>query len=300
MLEPIALSESASLGEFVQRAWDEHAQHPQAVADELRRRAPAVTGDEPGADAIGLAEHVLLAHLHDPGALQAWLQALPPAVHDAPACAAALLRARVALAALRGEPAPPAPEAVRWRALHAVWAVWAHEGQAERALTQLRAEEPRALQHHDAAATRALAATCNNCATDLCEGPRGDAARDALMLEAAHAARRLWTQGGTWVHAERAEYRLARCHAVLGLGEAALGHARACLAALQAHAGDPQADALESFFAHEALAWAARAAGDAAGEAAAVGQMAALLPQVPDAALRDWAAQSLQALRAAA
>jgi hypothetical protein len=49
-------------------------------------------------------------------------------------------------------------------------------------------------------------------------------------------------------------------------------------------------------FAHEALAWASRAAGDAAGEAAERERMAALLPQVEDAGLREWAAEALHAL----
>jgi hypothetical protein len=117
-----------------------------------------------------------------------------------------------------------------------------------------------------------------------------------LMLAAAEASRRLWGRAGSWVHAERAEYRLARCHAALGHGVLALAHARACLAGIEAHAGDPQADALERLFAHEALAWASRAAGDAAGEAAERERMAALLPQVEDAGLREWAAEALHAL----
>jgi hypothetical protein len=87
---------------------------------------------------------------------------------------------------------------------------------------------------------------------------------------------------------ERAHYQLAHCHAVLGEGERALTHAKACKGTIDAHADEPQADACERFFAHEALAWAYRVLGDRAAAAEERYRMATLVAHVADTALRSW------------
>nr|MDH4391380.1 hypothetical protein [Aquabacterium sp.] len=90
------------------------------------------------------------------------------------------------------------------------------------------------------------------------------------------------------------EYRLALCHAVAGHGAAALQHAQLCLAGCAA-AGSA-ADAVEHFFAHEALARAHHVAGDGPAAAAARATMAALLSQIDSAdGLRAWCAEVLGA-----
>lgn len=281
-----------TLRAVVDDGWNRHAGAPQAVAETLAARAATLAGDPAAADAIGLAEHVWLAHLHDPAGLTRFLDALG-------AASPALLRARWTLEAATGRPAHLLPEiapALRWRALQNLWALQVHRGQAADARQALAAELPLALAHEDAATRRALAATCNNLAVELRLGMRGDAARDALMLDVAAASRELWTGCGTWVHVERADYQLAHCHAVLGQGGLALQHARACLAAIDAHAGAPEADAFECFFAHEALAVALRASADAAAVQAERARMVALLEQIADAGLRAWAGEALAAL----
>jgi hypothetical protein len=238
--------------------------------------------------------------LRDAAGLAEFLAALPGAVAESAHSAAAVRRARWALAMLAGHEAPVLPVRERWRAMHGPWIVWAQQGRTQDALALLRLERPAALAHPDAAARRALAATCNNVAGDLREGPCGDGARDTLMLEAAEAARALWGSAGTWVHAERAEYQLARCQAARGDGSHALVHARACLATIEAHADDPQADAAEHFFAHEALAWALRAAGDHAAASAERAKMDLLAHAIDDASLRAWCGEAAQAFAAGA
>jgi hypothetical protein len=116
------------------------------------------------------------------------------------------------------------------------------------------------------------------------------------MLEAAATARRAWARAGGWREVERADYRLALCHAAADQGAEAVAHARRCLAGVEA--GDPAtgtvADAVEHFFAHEALVRAYRAAGDAVAAAVSVQRMHALLPAIAKAdGLRDWCAQAL-------
>lgn len=285
-----------SLSDFVAAGWDRHAEHSHEVATALRARAATLSADADGAAAIALAEHVWLSHRQDVPGLRAFLQALPAAVHQAEASGAMVRRAQWVLAMLGGEPATAIPDAARWRAQQNLWSVWVAGGRAADALAMLQAELPQALAHADVGARKALAIATHNLAVDLREGHRGDPARDALMLALAEASRALWATAGTWVHTERGDYELARCHAALGDGAAALRHAKACLALIEQHAGDPAADAFETFFAHEALAWAQRAANDAAALAAERARMRHLADQVSDASLKPWCEQALAAL----
>jgi hypothetical protein len=277
-----------ALAPFVERAWALHADAPRAVAEHLIARAGALPADDDGAAALRLAEHVLLGHLADVDGYERFITALPPGLAAAEATAPMVARMAWSLAVLCGRPATPPPDGARWRALHGLWSVSLARGQADVARIELLAEEPQALVHPDAAARQGLAATCNNLAADLRDGSRGDAARDRLMLAAAQASRRLWASAGTWVQIERADWLLARCHAVLGDGAVALVHARACHDAIEAHAGEPQADAFERFFAHEALAWAHRASADRGAARVALAAAQALLPQIGDASLRAY------------
>lgn len=279
-------TEATALGDWLNAAWDRHADAPREVADELQRRAATLPDDADGATAVRLAEHVLLAHLDDAPALQRLLASLPGGT----ALDAAAARGRWGLAVLAGEGMPPVlPDAARWGALQNVVLALLQRGQLGAARECLLADEAAAAASEDAAARRAYAATANNVAVDLRLGPRGGAARDALMLDAAALARRAWERAGTWMHVERADYQLAMCHAVLGQGEPARAAAQACLAACEREG----ADAAERFFAHECNVHAERAAGDAAAAAEHREHMVALLAQVEDPGLRDWCAQTL-------
>ena len=112
------------------------------------------------------------------------------------------------------------------------------------------------------------------------------------MLQAAAIARRAWAVAGTWLHVERAEYQLAQCHAVLGQGAVAVEHARQCLSMCAAGGGD----AVELFFAHEAMTLALRAAGDEHSARQHREQMQAELELVDDDDTRAWCASVLAAL----
>jgi len=285
------------------RAWlnqarDSHAAQPSAVAAGLAARAAALPADADGAEAIQLAEHLLLGHLADVAGLQAFIDRLPAALHADDATAPALRRAAWALACLASQAGPDLPklpdlpEAARWRALQNLVLALASQGRCEAAGALLLADEAAAAAQGASAAGKAYAASANNVAVHLCAGPRGDAGRDALMLTAARLSRRAWASAGTWLHAERADYRLALCHAVLGQGEAALQHARLCLAACEA-----AEDAVECFFALEALALAHRAAGQPDLAQAATLRMRTILPTIrEDDGLRAWCTQVFEAL----
>jgi hypothetical protein len=294
----VTLDPALPLAKWVDQGWDLHAKQPRAVADALLTRAATLPPDGDGAAALRLAEHVLLAHLADVDDYERFVGALAPELSQAGATAPMRTRLAWSLAMLRGRAAAPPDDAARWRALHGLWSVAVAQGGAQRVQDELRLELPRALAHPDAPTRQALAGTCNNLAGDLLDGPRGDAARDRLMLTAADASRALWGAAGTWVHAERAEWLLSRCHAAVGDGAGALAHAEACLAIIEAHAAEPQADAFERFFAHEALAWAHRTLGDAAAARRESQAAGALAPQVADASLRAYCEGELAKLQA--
>jgi hypothetical protein len=109
-------------------------------------------------------------------------------------------------------------------------------------------------------AVRALAVAGNNIAAALEQQPALDGAARVLMLQAAEVGLAFWRRAGTWLHEERARYRLAQSHRRAGDAASARRHARACLALVAAHGDEP----LERFFGEEALGLAEAAAGDAA------------------------------------
>jgi hypothetical protein len=274
-----------TLRAWLDQAWNDHAEAPQRVGDELLARVAALPDDADGAEALRLGLHVLLGHRGDAAAVRTMVDGAPAGERLTPMRE----RAHWALATFEGRAAPALAEGPRWGALGDVVAAEIARGNVERARTLLLSEEPAAAASGDAAARKSFAASANNTASDLRTGPRGDAARDRLMIEAAEIARRAWERAGTWMNVERADYQLAMCHAALGQGAPALEAAHACLGRCEAEGAGPD----ERFFAHEALLHAHRAAGDAAAVEAERARMQALLAEIGDADLKAWCAETL-------
>jgi hypothetical protein len=276
---------TTTLRAWLDQAWNDHPTAARRVADELAERAAALPDDATGAEALRLAEHVLLAHLADLPALHRLLSRVPAGDALTPT----VQRARWALAMLEGAPPPDVPERARWSALQNVVLVHVARGEMALARERLLADEAAVAAHPDKATQTAYASTANNVALDLRVGLRGDAARDALMIDAAQLSRRAWTRAGTWLHSERADYQLAMCHAVLGQGALAVAAADACLQRCEAEGAEPG----ELFFAHECNVHAQRAAANTAAAAQHRERMVALLEQVSDAGTRQWCSETL-------
>ncbi|RVU44490.1 hypothetical protein [Rubrivivax rivuli] len=285
---------------FLDQAWNEHATHPARVAARLQPEGLAlVQTDEQVAQLAFLAQHVQGLHLGRWGealALQQALAALPVVAADG-STAQALQRHRTALRLAAGEPGVlPAdtPPAERARFDAQVGALLTFTDAPRASALLLQAEAACAALPDADPAVRALAVSANNTAGHLHDETTLSPAQVALMLQAAHQARRAWARAGTWLEVERADYRLAlSCARAGALGEAR-AHAQACLAAVQAQ--EPPAPALEFFFAWEALARVAAAAGDETGRATAVAAAAAAFPQLSEAD-RGWCAATLKALQ---
>jgi hypothetical protein len=279
------MNTTAPLRAWLDAAWARHDSEPLRVLAELAERAPGWPDDAEGAEALSLAEHVALGHLADPAALERLLPSVPPHA----ALERGVRRARWALDTLAARPTAEVPDALRWQATGHVALALALGGRLEAARQVLFEPEAAALASNDAEARRAYAASANNVSGGLRDVAGHDAARDALMVDAALLARRAWERAGTWIHVERADYFLAKSLVAAGRGSAALAPARACLARCEAEG----ADAYERFFAHECLVLALRAAGEPEQAQRARERMVDLLARVTDAPSRAYCEETL-------
>lgn len=112
-----------------------------------------------------------------------------------------------------------------------------------------------------AAAHKWFAIECNNEAWSLLEAASRTAAEGERLVHLAHAACHHWLQVGTVLNHARAQNLLANAYAAIGRGEPALHHARRTQELLK-EANEVAAD-WDWAFAHDALARAHAAAGDA-------------------------------------
>jgi len=288
---------TTTLRTWLDQAWEQHPDQPQAVADRLAEAISRLDdGTAPAEELARFGEHLLLGHLDQAQALRDFIAAMQPAAGRDEAVARVLQRAALGLA-LAGHDAGPGPELPADEQLRAMGqAMLAHTRRSDRSGTRRLLEQAQSLAAHanDPQCWRALAIITNNLAGDLRyyreqAGAAADPQADVLMLDAAALARTHWAAAGGWMEVERADYQLALCHAAAGQGEAALAHAKACLAGCEAN----QADAYEQFFAHEAQARALTSLLHQQGAA-----MRACLAQVEGAGSKAYAEAALTKLMA--
>lgn len=268
---------------FLEQAWRDHGDHPQAVGEQLKSAQALLTEPAQVAGLSNILVHVLGEHLGDWAAAQAELtrlQAHPQCQNDAATSAVRVGLAALALAQGEVPQGTKLTDGERVRALCSACAVCLGREELGNAaaLFELSLKLVAAMPAESVGFERALAVAANNLACTLGELPQRDAEQDAQMLQAAQAARKYWEIAGTWLEVERAEYVWAKTCLRAGQVQQAAEHAAACLGLCQAH----NAPAFELFFAHEVAALAARALGyDAAFQAArqaALNAFAALEP----------------------
>lgn len=295
-----ALHAMSDLQRFIDTAWDEHVSDAAAVSLRLPLALEQVR-DEPGLMALAhLAQHVYGEHLGQWADGLKFMAALgrDPAFQPHGASGAALMRHRGALALAGGSgdvrSTLSTSDAVRVTASAACSLALRDSVRAASLLQEAVAQADAAGLPDQDPAVQALAAQANNIAAGLEEAPAQDEAARALMLQAAALARRFWGRAGGWLEAERAEYRLALCWLRAGDADRARSHAQACLAIVQAQ---PEAAALERFFAWEALGRIAAAAGDGPGLADARQQAQGAFDALAEAD-QAWCRGSLDKLAA--
>jgi len=296
--------------QLIQQGWADHADDAPGVLARLDGGVDAVDAPGPVPALAALIVHVAGEHLGRWAEGLALLDRLAarPAAAD-PAAAQAVRRARATLRLCAGEaeaaeadlsaghPGGDRPLAsTRARVLAVAASALAGQGRPEEAAArfgeaiELTSYGPTAADP----AARALAVTGNNLACELEERPGRTPADDALLELAARTARRFWEVAGDWRNVQLAEYRLAMTFLALDRPADALTAAEAAVALGEA-AADATAD--DQFFAHEALARARHAAGDAAG-AAAAREAAAETAAAASADLAAYVAETLSALDA--
>jgi len=250
---------------FLQQAWADHADQPEAVALRLRTQTPAPQSDEQLAALSSLVLHLCGEHL-DGFEDGRWRLAALTTHPLADAGVQSALRVGTAALTLAERGAAECngftlEELIRSEASAA--AICVGRKDSERAVRLLQTARGRLDTAHgaSAAAHRRLAIACNNMLWQLHERGAARNAVDTLaMLDVAAACRLHWSKAGTWVEVERADYGLALAHLSADLLDLALRYAAQCLAGCAANDAPPY----EHFYAHEALARVQQARSDRA------------------------------------
>ena len=280
---------------FFKLAWNDHGDQPEDVADRLAVSLHLLESPEHIGRFAGLVTHVFGEHLGQWNRGIALLRSLQdlPGYADGDMIADRLNRAIATLRFAGGENGALdslTPEH-RASALATAAAAFAGQNEFKRAI----AAYSEATQLADAGlpcaspAIGALAVGGNNLAAAL-EGKKDrDAFETDGMIAAAQGALKYWTQAGTWLEVQRAEYRLARSRLQAGQPGAAIESANRCIDVCALNNAPP----FEQFFAHAVLALAQRAASNLSAFEAARDRALGLLEQVP-ADERKWCASELK------
>jgi hypothetical protein len=254
-----------TLDEFLERAWNDHGDHPQEVADRLAGSFDLIKAAADIPPFVRLLVHVCGAHL---GQWQRGIELLEsmrrlPAFEGGVDASGAIVRNVAALKLCGGDAAALAGLADddRTAALALAAAALAERSEFDRALAAY-AEACRRAEGAGlppgSPAIRALAVAGNNLAAALEEKRDRTAAETAGMVHAAENGHTYWTLAGTWLEEERALHRLARSLLAAGEFERAIVRAKRCIDVCERNDAPP----FERFFGHAALAIAQRAAGD--------------------------------------
>ena len=283
--------------DFIETAWNDHADRPQEVADRLASSLAVIDTAERIPPFARLVTHVFGEHL---GQWRGGIQLLEslrgvPAFDSAPAVTGTLVRSVAVLRYASGEHEALQPLSLEDRVSVLATASSALAGRNEfRQAVSAYAEASQLAQSGlppGSPAIRALAIGGNNLAAALEAKTDRDSTETRGMIVAAEGGLKYWKQAGTWLEEERAEYRLARSLLQAGQHDAAVASARRCIAVCATN----DAPAFERFFGYAVLALAQRAAGDAAGFATSRGQALGMFEEVaPDE--RQWCKFELEEL----
>ncbi len=245
-----------SLDAFIATAWDDHGDHPEAVADRLAGALDLLESPAGVAPFARIVTHVYGEHLARWSAGIALLESLRsrPQLAGDPAAAGAITR-NVAALRYAGNLDPSLARlsnedriAVLATAASALAAQLGWKRAIAAYEEALRLAEPGLPS--GSPALRALAIAGNNMAASLEEKPDRDPVETRGMVVAAEGGLRYWRLAGTWLEEERAEYRLARSLLQAGDHAAAVEHARRCVDICAANDAPP----FERFFGYAVLA----------------------------------------------
>jgi hypothetical protein len=302
------MSATLTLDTFVAKAWEDHAKAAASVWARLPEALPLVDKAGDLLAVAGIVTHVSGEHLGKWGEgvrLLEGLAGLPVCKAGSPE-AKTIARAQAVLhlcagddaafkrAAAAGSTGADASDRIRILAV----AASALAGQHRTAEAIARFSEALALASYGPTAkdpaSRALAITSNNLASELAERPTLSPEEKQLMVEAAKTARKFWEIAGTWREVERAEYRLALTYLKAGVAKLAREHVALCLAIVHENGSEPG----ELFFAYECEARVYNGTADHAVARAARLAAADILEKIEDPGTKEVAAGELEKLTA--
>ena len=289
--------EPMTIDAFLESAWNDHADHPQQVAERMAESLHLVQAPEHIPPFARLLTHVHGEHL---GQWQRGIELLEamralPANDGSEAVVGALNRNVATLRHCSGDAAAlgQLSDDDRITVLAAAASAFAGRSDYKRALATYsealglaQAGLPRG-----SPAIRALAVGGNNLAAALEEKLDRDASENEGMIRAAEGGLKYWKLAGTWLEEERAEHRLTRSLLQSGQPHAAIASAARCVNVCEQNSAPP----FELFFAYAVLALARRAAGELAPFASARAQAIALHGQLSDDE-RQWVQSTLREL----
>jgi tetratricopeptide (TPR) repeat protein len=287
-----------SFDAFLETAWKDHGDHPEAVADRLAGALGLVEKPEHIGLLARLATHVLGEHLGQWQRgidLLSALRGLPAFDGSEEVAAGPVRRSIAALRYASGDGSVLASLSVEDRTAVLASAAAAFTGRSEfkRAIAAYGAalELTGAGLPHGSPAIRSLAIAGNNLAAALEEKKDRDDVETQGMIAAARGGLQYWKLAGTWLEEERAEYRLARSLIQAGQATAAIECAERCIDVCKRNDAPP----FEQFFGHAVLAVAQRAAGQSTAFAESRRVARRLFEQVP-ADEKSWCEAELKEL----
>jgi len=240
---------------FLDQAWADHSKDPAGVAARLHEGQALISSEEDLSEFAGLASHVFVEHLGLWDQAVQFLSALKShsTFSESSEAARKIDRAIRALELSNGQnpdlSAYSVSDRVRILAFASSTLSKTQPARSHDLLrTALRLAETGLTA--DDPANKSLAATGNNLACQFEEKSDRTAEETSLMILSAQTGRIYWERAGTWVEVMRAEYRLAMTFLAMQDFDRARRHAEISLAM----ATENKADALDKFFAFEALA----------------------------------------------
>lgn len=269
---------------FLQTAWRDHGDHPEAVAARLAEALPLVESRADFGPFVRLLTHVYGEHLGEWQRGVDLLDALTrvPAFDDSALVRGPVIRGTAMLRYANGEHSAMAElsESDATYALASAADALAARGQialAIDAFSKAMARAPATLTAEHPA-VRALAVCGNNLSTVLEKLPELGLVESHAMIATAETGLRYWKLAGTWLEEERAEYQLSRCQLRAGEIEAATASIGRCIDVCIRNNAEP----FELFFGYAVQAVVYRTKGELAAFAQSRGAALRQYALIPD------------------
>ncbi|MBT3205086.1 MAG: hypothetical protein HOM14_02465 [Gammaproteobacteria bacterium] len=280
---------------FLNRAWNDHAENTSRVAGELYKGVELIIKEDQIAQMSQIVTHVFGEHLGN------WKEGIDllGKIRAIPVCSsigkAAIKRAIAVLKMASGENVNvddfTRSEQIRIYALTASVLCGQNKIDTAKKYMQMAIEQAEIEILDNDPVNRVLAITGNNLACSFEEKKSRTTEETEMMILAAKTARKYWAIAGTWLEVERAEYRLAMTFIKANELIQALEHAQACIEICENNNAEP----IEYFYGYEVLALVEKYSSNESGFNKALGKVLSYFEKLSDDD-KPWCEPDLQKL----